>query len=596
MPSSADKPVDLGTGVVAASLTSDGSWLSVGCLHPRAGFVELNGLPPFAEAARGDPDATRRYRGLLVDPRFAFLRLVPPAERQALDSIASAEAGSRTILQRWRLGDGIDRVLRATPRLDRPALAEITEVNPPPPTGAVTELAASGSRLVVRAAVLPAVATVDVDGLPDDATWVLDGDSAELRIGGDVGALTIAVTLVADRASPGRATPAPATPAPARADEDDVGLAHGAPAAWIDRLVASAARYVRSCTALELVPGERAILTDHRLLPLSWTRDAYYQALLLLVGGEPADRAIVADHLRWLWLRNKRPNGRWMRSHHGHGPPKDLVDQADQQLYPLLELADYWRATGTLPAGVDWAGEVPAVWRSIEAAIDPGVGLIGSEEDAADDPAQAPYLAANQVLLWYVALRLAQDGLTRRIGLPADRLRTTANRVRDAFGRHLVVGGRWAHAVDGRGGRVDYHDANDLPTALAPAWGFCRPDDAAWRGTVSFALSAANPGFVDGPEGGLGSLHTPGVWPLGLVQVWLIGRITGDEHMAAVALERLERASFGDAMLPEACVMEGGEIRRIRHWFAWPGAVLAALYLLDRNGDLGSIAADAPPR
>ena len=552
--------------------------------------MELNGLTAFDEASRGDADATRRYRGLLVDPRSAFLRAAPPARREPSEPMASAEPGSRTVTQVWRLGDGVDRVLRVTPRLDRPALAEITEVSPAPPTGAVTELAALGSRLVVRAAALPAVATVDVDGAPGGATWQIAASAAELRLGREVDALTITVTLVAGGETPPRV---PAGPAAVSPRANGVPARPPEPDAWIDRLVARAARYVRSCTALELMPGERAILTDHRLLPLSWTRDAYHQALLLLAGGQPVDAEMVADHLRWLWRRNERPDGRWMRSHHGHGPPKDLAFQADQQLYPFVELADFWRATGTLPDGVDWAAGLPAAWRSVEAAIDPRVGLVGSEEDAADDPVKAPFIAANQVLLWYAALRLAEDGLADRIGLPAERLRSMAGRVREAFERHLVVGGRWAYAVDGRGGRVDYHDANDLPTALAPAWGFCRADDPVWLRTTAFAFSTANPGFIDGPDGGLGSLHTPGVWALGLIQAWLIGRLTGDEGAAGQALERLERAAFADAMLPEAFLLVGDEHVRIRHWFAWPGAALAALWLLDRGGRLGRLRAAA---
>jgi hypothetical protein len=36
-------------------------------------------------------------------------------------------------------------------------------------------------------------------------------------------------------------------------------------------------------------------------------------------------------------------------------------------------------------------------------------------------------------------------------------------------------------------------------------------------------------------------------------------------------------------MLPEAYSADPLDDRRIRHWFAWPGAALAALTLLDRD-------------
>jgi hypothetical protein len=49
-------------------------------------------------------------------------------------------------------------------------------------------------------------------------------------------------------------------------------------------------------------------------------------------------------------------------------------------------------------------------------------------------------------------------------------------------------------------------------------------------------------------------------------------------------LSRLEEVAFVDGMLPEAYDADGDA--RIRHWFAWPGAALAALRLLDRAGRL----------
>jgi uncharacterized protein len=588
-----DKPPDLGTGVVCASFGPDGSWLSVGCVHPSVGFVELNGLPPFNDTLRGDPAATRAYRRQLTDPHYAWLRVeaIGPAapamfavstdrpevvawhrpDVKAADAVAFAEPGSRMLTQRWRIDDGVERVVRVGGRLDRPALAEITEVNPPTPTGAVTELHAEGNRLVVGAPALPAVVTVEVS----EGSWVVADDVATLRVGPGSRSFDILVTLVTTADPPAdlsTAHEAPALPVLERSSPDG-----------IDRLVSRALAYVRGCTALAYGPDERAILTDHRLLPLSWNRDAYYQALLLVANGSPADLTRVADHLRWLWRRCERADGRWVRSHHGNGVPKDLPFQVDQQLYPFVELADLWRATGSLPDGVDWERVVPEALGVVLDAIDPVTGLVGSDENAADDRVDAPFIASSQILLWYTAMRLAEPDLALRIGLAPGRLHAIATDVLRAFGRHLVVGDRWAYAVDGRGRIVDYHDANDLPTALAPMWGFCPADDPGWCGTMAFAFSAANPGFVDGPEGGLGSRHTPGAWPLGHVQAWLVGRAMGNETAAIAALDRLRRAAFDDGMLPEARVVDGSATVAIRHWFAWPGAALGAFWLLDRR-------------
>jgi hypothetical protein len=364
---------------------------------------------------------------------------------------------------------------------------------------------------------------------------------------------------------------------------DAPAVAAGADAEPRERLTGRALAYIRGCTALSVAAGERAFLTDHRILPLSWTRDAYWQALALLAADGPGDRGRVADHLRWLWRRCERPDGRWVRSHHANGLRKDLAFQADQQLYPMIELADYWRRCGSLPGGVAWEVEVPRAWSATLDEIDAASGLISCAENAADDPAVAPFIGASQVLLWYAALRLAE--IAGLLSMGALELRAAAAAVRAAFDRHLAAPGEpWAYAVDARGARIAYHDANDLPVALAPAWGFCDPSDPGWRATMRFAFGATNPGWVDGARPGLGSAHTPGPWTLGDVQAWLVARSSGDAAGQAEVIRRLEEVAFADGMLPEAYAPDRQDDWRIRHWFAWPGAALAALRLLDRRG------------
>jgi uncharacterized protein len=582
----ATKPLDVGNGLVCASFGLDGGWLSLGTVHPTRGFVELSGLPPFDEAWRGDAAATRRYRGWMTEDRFAFLAIddpdsgpirpdatdpIRPAWRAPeLEVAAWALPGSRSIVQRWRGGAGARRV-RFAGRLDKPTLAEITEVNPPADISGPTRLTADGGRLVVVAPHLPAAAVVEASS----GSWVIDEDSVWLE--GASAELTLRCAL-APTADPPPVADADAPISTRAAEPPGVSALPGELRDIVDRALA----YVRGCTALELAPGERAILTDHRLLPLSWTRDAYYQALFLLATSEPDDVKRVADHLRWLWRRCERPDGHWLRSHHADGRRKDHAFQADQQLYPLLELADFWRSAGALPEGVDWAAAVPQAWRATLAAVDPATGLIASAETAADDPAVAPFIASAQVLWWAAAMRAAELAEQVPIGLDPSALRAVAEQVREAFDRHIVADGRWAYAVDGGGLRIDYHDANDLPTALAPLLGFCGADDPAWRATMAFAFSEANPGFVPGESGGLGSAHTPGPWPLGEIQAWIHARIIGDEASAGRSLARLVAWSFADGMLPEALASSGP----IRHWFAWPGAALAGLVMLDARDEL----------
>jgi hypothetical protein len=341
--------------------------------------------------------------------------------------------------------------------------------------------------------------------------------------------------------------------------------------------------YVLGCTALAVVPGERCVVTDHRLLQLSWTRDAYYQALLLLAARhlEPRALPVVAEHLRWLWFRCDRAGG-WMRSHLPNGAVKDQAFQADQQLYPVLELLDYREAAGAwpeAPAGrAGWGEVVAEAWRALP--IDPELGLVPGEENPADDPASLPYLLSTQVLLWRTATRLGAHA--GELGLPdralAEAADTARIAIRDRFACPGPFGGQWAYETDGRGRSRRYHDANDLPTALAPLWGLCPPDDPQWSATMRFALDPANPGWSPGRWGGLGSAHTPGTWPLGDIQEWVAASLLGDIGRAERTLDRLLAVAAPDGLLPET--YDSGTGRWLaRPWFAWPGATLAALAL-----------------
>lgn len=574
------KPLDAGTGVVCASFVPEtAAWLSIGRPHPAVGFVELSDLPRFDERHRGDPDATRRHRTAMTDPAHPLLQVEVDgrAPRMAADlsdparirwsgdgievEVAPATDDAAAMAQVWHV-PGREVRLMVRGGLAAPALAEITETDPPPAADVATGWTARGSVLVADAPALPESAVVEVSGA--NVRWSAAGDGAVAILAPGAEAIVVRVRL-GSRAEAG--------------EPPSAGSGSG------NQLVDRALAYVRGCTALATASDERVILTDHRILPLSWTRDAYWQALALLAANGPGDRRRVEDHLRWLWRRCERPDGRWVRSHHANGRRKDLAFQADQQLYPLVELADLWRLTRRLPDGIDWEVAAAEAWRAAVETIDPATGLLPTAETAADDLAEAPYIAGTQILLWYAASRLAELADAGRIGHPLPDPRAVAAATRSAFARRFERGPQgWPYAVDDRGSSVTYHDANDLPVALAPIWGFCRADDPGWRATMAAAFSADNPGWSDGWLPGLGSVHTAGAWTLGDVQVWLHARATGDATAADAAVRRLEQVAYLDGMLPEAYGPEPE--RRVRPWFAWPGAALAALLQLDAAGKL----------
>jgi len=197
------KPLDVGSGVVCASLAADGRWLSLGTAHRGHGFVELSAVPDIDPAWRSRPDLVRRYRAMLADEPYAFLGWVSePAEvarRTSQRWLAGGvqiecryvgwthrcttrpKVGGRSIVQHHVLrSSGANHppviVLTARGRLDRPALAEITEVEPPQPTGARTVRSTDGGRLRLVAAELPVAATIDVR-TDSGAGWALESDS-----------------------------------------------------------------------------------------------------------------------------------------------------------------------------------------------------------------------------------------------------------------------------------------------------------------------------------------------------------------------------------------------------------------------------------
>jgi hypothetical protein len=99
-------------------------------------------------------------------------------------------------------------------------------------------------------------------------------------------------------------------------------------------------------------------------------------------------------------------------------------------------------------------------------------GLVGGDENPADDTASLPY-PSTQILLWHTAMRPAAREGELGIGdlgltAQADTVRAA---IRDRFACPGPFGSQWAYETDGHRRHRRYHDANHLPTALAPLWG-----------------------------------------------------------------------------------------------------------------------------
>lgn len=575
------KPHDLGDGFTCASYLDDGHWLAITRPHAKHGMVELTGAAEFDDGSRGNQQAVRRYRQSLTTPESAFLT---PSASSGISVVSRGVGDDGSIWLRMRVEPShrnpISLRLTFQGWLQRPPYAEITDTAPLPPLSRETSIAARGSRLLLSSDVTESTAEILVKANPATSSgWVLDHNGEAHWEGqwppsqrGDEGPEFVVTCRLDTPWDP------PYTSAGGSVRRR-LSLDEGAGAGAFSQIAQGARSYILQCCALRVAADETVIITDHRLLPLSWTRDGYYMALLLMLSGGDDATAVVGRHLRWLWGRAFR-DGVWMRSHLTNGAVKDPGLQADQQLYPILELLDFRRALGrwpTLPAGKLGWGEL--VWTALSTLpSDPTTGLLISEENPADDTSRFHLSFSTQVLYWHVIKGLAE--WSTELGLDADPLNSIASDLRDKVSEVFTVnrpdGTLFAYEADGRGGYRLYGDANDLPSVLAPAWGFCTDDDAVWRRTMRFILSPSNPGWSPGPFGGLGSAHTPGTWPLGDLQSYLFHDRVGESDEARTVRERLVVTAAGDGLLPEAYDSVTGEWSA-RHWFGWPAAAVGCL-------------------
>ena len=546
---------------MSGSVSAGGRWLELGIAHPRHGRVVLTDAPRFEGR---DQRAVRAYRASLASPEREGFGLGVPAVGSArlvedsfplathelggsrVEVVTFAPPGAHGALQIARVtGEPVDLATSGAPRLSRAAYTQLTPGGPLPPA---PERPRSGSE--------EGVLWIADDLLEAAAAIAVVSTSA-------VGSVALAIALALTRDDAIATAAALARDAEAAWDATREqrraywqGITVGEDPVPVRRAVA----YAVDCAACR-DGASVAVLADHVILPLVWTRDAYYVCrALLTIDPNGRGRETSARFLRWCFEVGERPDGWWPRASLASGQAKDPVFQLDQQLYPLLLLDDHARISRDDALLRRYAAQRDDVIARVLARRSAN-GLVATAETPADDPIDAPYHFSSHILLWRVLRDLDPSA---------------ADEVRAATLRHLASDDLFAYAVAGADGRgaIRYHDANDLPTIFAPGWGFCAADDARWRATVAFAWTSANRGYVDGPLGGLGSVHTPHPWPLGDLQDLLVGRVIHDGARARRAEERLRRVSTWDGSLPEAYDERTGDVAS-RHWFAWPIALWA---------------------
>jgi hypothetical protein len=588
---SGGKPLDFGFGGVMGCLNRSGRLTALNVYHPQHGVVTLTSAPPYPDADRYDAAKVRAYRrGLLAQAGIGLTFDAEPLTSSVdyagdvpLLRLTWADGGSAEcvtfthpphgVVQVWRFSAPREVRFTGTVWLQRNVYVQLTEGGPLPPVSPDTQTfacAAPDSVGLANPALPWAVCIAGMDhGIQAHAN--ADGSVTLNAAARSATTFTLYYGLGQDAVSAQQAVTH--LRALDHAMPEPQATQHGA-----DPLEARAWRYTHLCSVpvsdrvSDRVSEESTcLLTDHMILPLSWNRDAYYAARLLLT--DPQHFETVRRHLVWMFDTAERVNGLWGRSYLANGRVKDRGFQLDQQLFPLLELADYVQVTGDTGALERFKPQIAPLFDRLTAYRAPHALLFATDETPADDPIALPYPLSSHVLLWRVLDQLSALGC-------ADLLPLTPDAVAASIQAHFVAVPEtsaapiYAYATDGRGQYHCYHDANDIPLVLMPVWGLCAPNDPLWQATIAFAFSPANTdGYYD-PA--LGSVHTRAPWPLGDVQEWIVARLTGDVSRGQAVISRLQFAAQWDGALPEAYDATTGAVMS-RNWFLWPSAAYACV-------------------
>lgn len=210
-------------------------------------------------------------------------------------------------------------------------------------------------------------------------------------------------------------------------------------------------------------------------------------------------------------------------------------------------------------------------------------GLVRSAFRPSDDATTFPFLVpANAMAV--VALREAAPLLdTVRAPELAREALGLAAEIAAALEEQAVVnlpghGEIWAYEVDGYGSRLLMDDAN-LPSLLAlPLLGFCPRDEARYRRTRAFVLSAANPYFSSGAAGaGIGGPHVGRgwIWPMAIV----VQALTAIDDAEIVGCLRTLRATHAGTGFMHESFWKNDASRYTRGWFAWANSLFGELIL-----------------
>ncbi|NOU99801.1 glycoside hydrolase family 125 protein [Paenibacillus planticolens] len=634
------KPLDIGCGSLTASIKENGTISTMNAFHPMKGYLTLSSLDAFPNDLWYDSEYVRSYRKRIAGrgegngtQGFGFFHnreiedwqggytpegmLVITYKLDQLKVAMTFEAvdngGRLSLIQNIEVknGSSMDETfhfqLGGTYNLNRCSYGQLTEGGPIPMPEQINDLELQGHRMSLSNPSLPAqvVMSVRENGRPlemgankqkasepiqyfSEHQWQFTpSEVKQLRItytmntaGDDVGEWDNG--LISERKGI------------SVVDEP----LHFIDTSWSHYVIRRNLAYILNCCSVPVGGEQVCVITDHQLLPLSWNRDSYYMMKLLIDADahegiltqteKSKVMATLKGHLLWMFMTAERPSGYWGRAYLTNGYCKDDVYQLDQQCYPLLELCEYYEWTKDRETVVRLLPYLEETIQEMMKSRHEKYWLFRTGETPADDKVDYPYHFSSQILMWRTLQKL--DDLNKEIPFTTLKLHEWVRQVHTDCLDHFTIESKgkrmFAYLVDLQGNHTTYHDANDLPTILAPIWGFCDADDARWMNTMEFAFSTRNiGGYYEGVYGGLGSIHTPHPWPLGDAQQLIYSGIVNDQDQYALVIKKLQQLCQWDGLFSEAVHEMSGEVAS-RHWFSWPGAFISQALLLNKQSGI----------
>ncbi|HXV43114.1 MAG TPA: hypothetical protein VEC96_08620, partial [Anaerolineae bacterium] len=339
------KPLDFGNGLLTGSVTSDGRLLSLSTYHPKQGYVVLGAIAPLSDDQRYNQAAVRAYRATLaqpdaptfglrtslsvITPRVYLLEEAVPQSRWHLDTLqlqvttwAPHLDGQPVpgVLQQWQLSNPSDQTLgwdywwAGQMGLSRASYTQLTERGHLPLPESQVSLTFDGRELYIVAPNVEAAAVVL--GLPAGSPWHQHGHGPlPIEIQGYLTippGQTIELTLIfALGQTIEQARQVVAILTSLNPQQSLVATLKVRQVCWqalnsrlsepirSSVIVHRAQTYILDCCILPVEEGT-CLLTDHQLLPLSWTRDAYFLLQGLDWEADSVTLPLTRRHLIWL--------------------------------------------------------------------------------------------------------------------------------------------------------------------------------------------------------------------------------------------------------------------------------------------------------